>query len=105
MRGRNPTKGGVHHSIHAAFPDSCISAHHGENLLSIFQLNHNITVGTRNSTGKEYDGHFDMADLNLISSRIRIPETSFIGAYIEPFIHPLISNECGTLSLILSANI
>ena len=33
-----------------------------------------------------------MADLNLISSGIRrIPETSFVRAYIEPFIHPLIS--------------
>jgi len=47
-----------------------------------------------------------MADLNLISSGIRrIPETSFVGEYIEPFIYPLTSNECGTLSHILSANI
>ena len=46
-----------------------------------------------------------MADLNLISSGIeRIPETSFVGAYIEPFIHPLILNEHETLSHILSAN-
>jgi hypothetical protein len=57
MRGTNRTEGGVCHSIHAAFPDSCISAHHADNLLSIFQLHHNITVGTKNSTGKEYDGH------------------------------------------------
>jgi len=47
-----------------------------------------------------------IADLNLISSGIgRIPETSFVGLYIEPFIHTLILNECGTLSHILSANI
>jgi len=47
-----------------------------------------------------------MADLNLISSGIeRIPETSFVGEYIEPFIYPLTSNECGTLSHILSADI
>jgi len=40
--------------------DSCISAHHADNLLSIFQLHHNITVGTKNSTGKEFDDHFDI---------------------------------------------
>jgi hypothetical protein len=46
------------------------------------------------------------ADLNLISSEIRrIPETSFVRAYIEPLIHPLISNEHDTLFCILSANI
>ena len=60
MRGTHTTEGGVHHSICAAFPDSCFSASHADNLLSIFLLHHNITVGTRNSTGKEYDGHFDI---------------------------------------------
>ena len=42
----------------------------------------------------------------VISSGMgRILGTSFVGLYIEPFIHPLISNECGTLSHILFANI
>jgi len=88
MRGTNTTEGGVHHSIRAAFPDSCISARHADNLLSIFQLHHNITVGTRNSTGKEYDGHFDiwMIDqLQILAERMRdkVPRSFEIRGWIN----------------------
>ena len=74
MRRTNTAEGGVHHSIRAAFPGSCISAHHADNLLSIFQLHHNITVGTRNSTGKEYDDHFDIwmiHQLQILAERMQ----------------------------------
>ena len=88
MRGTNTTEGGVHHSFHAAFPDSCISAHHADNLLSVFQLHHNINVSTRNSTGKEYEGHFDIWMINqpsILAKRMqyKVPHSFEIRGWIN----------------------
>jgi hypothetical protein len=81
IRGTNATEGGVHRNIRNALPRSGASARHMYCSLLEYILRHNLLVsqtvasymvliwqqvGTLNSTGKRYSGHFDIWLINSL---------------------------------------
>lgn len=60
MRGTNNTEGGVHTHLRSRLPTSGVSVRHVDMCLKDFIGRHNLLVGTLNSTGKKYAGHFSI---------------------------------------------
>ncbi|GLB45293.1 putative retrotransposable element tf2 155 kda protein type 1-like [Lyophyllum shimeji] len=60
MRGTNMTEGGVHTHLRSRLPTSGVSVRHVQSCLLDFILRHNLLVGTYNTTGKRFTGHFSI---------------------------------------------
>ncbi|KAF8057819.1 hypothetical protein FPV67DRAFT_1394478, partial [Lyophyllum atratum] len=60
MRGTNMTEGGVHTHLRSRLPTSGVSVRHVQCCLLDFILRHNLLVGTYNTTGKRFTGHFSI---------------------------------------------
>ncbi|KAF6764006.1 hypothetical protein DFP72DRAFT_956173 [Ephemerocybe angulata] len=69
-RGTNFTEGGVHTHLRARLPTSGASIRHVNACLSDFVLQHNLRVGTFNSTGQPYRGHFSIWLTNRLQERL-----------------------------------
>ncbi|KAJ7760274.1 hypothetical protein DFH07DRAFT_771904 [Mycena maculata] len=59
-RGTNSTEGGVHTHLRSRMPTSGASIRHINACLKDFILRHNLLVGTFNTTGKRYRGHYSL---------------------------------------------
>ncbi|KAF8075254.1 hypothetical protein FPV67DRAFT_1728203, partial [Lyophyllum atratum] len=60
IRGTNMTEGGVHTHLRSRLPTSGVSIRHMQSCLLDFILRHNMLVGTFNSTGQRYIGHYSI---------------------------------------------
>ncbi|KAJ7158821.1 hypothetical protein C8R46DRAFT_1224735 [Mycena filopes] len=60
MRGTNNTEGGVHTHLRSRLPTSGAGIRHSNACLKEFVLRHNLLVGTFNSTGERYKGHYSI---------------------------------------------
>ncbi|KAJ6538419.1 hypothetical protein B0H10DRAFT_2254857 [Mycena sp. CBHHK59/15] len=60
IRGTNTTEGGVHTHLRSRLPTSGVSVRHVNACLKDFILRHNLLVGTFNSTGKRFTGHYSI---------------------------------------------
>ncbi|KAK1227239.1 hypothetical protein PQX77_009768, partial [Marasmius sp. AFHP31] len=60
FRGTNLTEGGVHRHLIPKLPTSGVSVRHVHACLLDFVLCHNLKVGTFNSTGLPYHGHYSI---------------------------------------------
>ncbi|RXW13073.1 hypothetical protein EST38_g12781 [Candolleomyces aberdarensis] len=67
FRGTNMTEGGVHTHLRPHLPTSGASLRHVEAALLDFVLYHNLTVGTFNTTGHRYHGHYSIWISNEIT--------------------------------------
>ncbi|KAH9483209.1 hypothetical protein JR316_0005313 [Psilocybe cubensis] len=70
LRGTNMTEGGVHTHLRSHLPTSGASVEHVHSCISDFVLRHNLIVGTFNSTGQRYRGHFSIWLTNSIQERL-----------------------------------
>ncbi|KAJ6546376.1 hypothetical protein B0H10DRAFT_2243630 [Mycena sp. CBHHK59/15] len=59
-RGTNFTEGGVHTWLRSRLPTSGASVRHINAALKDFILRHNLVVGTFNSTGRRFTGHYSI---------------------------------------------
>ncbi|GLB45618.1 putative essential for the formation of DNA replication focal centers [Lyophyllum shimeji] len=66
MRGTNMTEGGVHTHLRSRLPTSGVSIRHVQSCLLDFILRHNLLVGTYNSTGRRYVGHYSIWITNAL---------------------------------------
>ncbi|KAJ7921075.1 hypothetical protein B0H13DRAFT_2418703 [Mycena leptocephala] len=60
MRGTNNTEGGVHTHLRSRLPTSGASVRHANACLKDLILRHNLLVGTFNSTGQRFKGHYSI---------------------------------------------
>ncbi|KAJ3717330.1 hypothetical protein C8R42DRAFT_587212 [Lentinula raphanica] len=60
FRGTNFTEGGVHRHLVEHLPKHGVSVRHVHSCLQDFVLCHNLRVGTFNSTGKPWTGHYSI---------------------------------------------
>lgn len=88
--GTNFTEGAVHRPIRKSMPYSGVSPRHTANRLKDFVFRHNMLVGTYNTTGQHYKGHFDIWLINerqslLNSERIRqlIPKSQPVARWVN----------------------
>ncbi|KAF5381364.1 hypothetical protein D9615_008300 [Tricholomella constricta] len=70
LRGTNSTEGGVHTHIRPHLPTSGTSIRHAQYRLSDFIIQHNLLVGTFNSTGQRYTGHFSIWLINELQEML-----------------------------------
>ncbi|KAJ7246127.1 hypothetical protein B0H12DRAFT_1235640 [Mycena haematopus] len=81
-RGTNYTEGGVHTHLRSRLPTSGVSVRHVNSCLKDFVLRHNLLVGTFNSTGKRYKGHYSIWIINEVQELI----SSLEDCLIEPIL-------------------
>ncbi|KAG9218525.1 hypothetical protein CCMSSC00406_0001361 [Pleurotus cornucopiae] len=70
MRGTNMTEGGVHTHLRSRLPTSGVSIRHIQSRLLDFILRHNLLVGTFNSTGTRYRGHYSIWITNQLQEML-----------------------------------
>lgn len=70
MRGTNMTEGGVHTHLRSRLPTSGVSIRHVQFCLLDFILRHNLLVGTYNSTGWRYVGHYSIWITNALQETL-----------------------------------
>ncbi|KAF7377554.1 3'-5' exonuclease domain-containing protein [Mycena sanguinolenta] len=64
VRGSNYPEGGVHRHLLSHLPTSGAGIRHANASLKDFICKHNLIVGTYNSTGKRYKGHYSIWQIN-----------------------------------------
>ncbi|KAJ7488604.1 hypothetical protein B0H11DRAFT_2230137 [Mycena galericulata] len=74
IRGTNFTEGGVHTHLRSRLPTSGASIWHVNACLKDFILRHNLIVGTFNSTGKRYRGHYSIWLINELEELLSYTE-------------------------------
>lgn len=102
FRGTNMTEGGVHTHLRPHLPTSGASLEHVEATLTDFVVRHNLLVstrtlilrdrtsltdsqvGTKNTTGKPYRGHFSIWTINEIEDLKLALKDSLVGGYTGP---------------------
>lgn len=104
IRGTNNTEGGVHKHLRRHLPQSGVSIRHISAALTDFTLHHNLTVGTYNSTGKPYRGHFDISLTNRLQEMIiltenLIPENQRITGWVNGNLYAHTSEVIGILPI------
>ncbi|KAG6834894.1 hypothetical protein H0H93_006592 [Arthromyces matolae] len=72
MRGTNMTEGGVHTHLRSRLPTSGVSIRHSHLSLLDFIIRHNLLVGTFNSTGKRYVGHYSIWITNQLQEMLAL---------------------------------
>ncbi|KAF7776631.1 hypothetical protein Agabi119p4_5024 [Agaricus bisporus var. burnettii] len=77
IRGTNTIEGGVHTHIKSRLPKFGVSIRHVQASLLDFTLRHNLLVGTYNSTGQHYRGHFSIWTMNRIQELLMTLKDSF----------------------------
>ncbi|KAF9041798.1 hypothetical protein BDZ89DRAFT_317341 [Hymenopellis radicata] len=89
-RGTNYTEGGVHRTMHAVMPINGVSPRHMNNRLLDYIYGHNVDVGTYNSTGHRYSGHYDLWLTNkrqrIINSeqlRLLVPSARVVTGWVN----------------------
>ncbi|KAJ3553058.1 hypothetical protein NP233_g12733 [Leucocoprinus birnbaumii] len=82
FRGTNYTEGGVHTHLRPRLPSSGASVRHVNACLADFILRHNLLVGTFNSSGKRWDGHFDIWIINELDELLAYVEDTYPGTNI-----------------------
>ncbi|KAF8876293.1 hypothetical protein CPB84DRAFT_1852998 [Gymnopilus junonius] len=89
-RGTNFTEGAIHRPIRKSMPYSGVSPRHTATRLKDFVFRHNMLVGTYNTTGQHYRGHFDLWLINerqslLNSEKIRqlIPKSQPVARWVN----------------------
>ncbi|PPR06280.1 hypothetical protein CVT24_000821 [Panaeolus cyanescens] len=69
-RGTNATEGGVHTHLRPRLPSGGASVRHADACIHDFVLQHNLRVGTLNSTGQRYKGHYSIWITNQLQERL-----------------------------------
>ncbi|KAJ3515878.1 hypothetical protein NLJ89_g1482 [Agrocybe chaxingu] len=69
-RGTNFLEGGVHSHLLSRLPTSGTSVRHLNACFCDFVLGHNLRVGTLNTTGQKYRGHYDIWTTNKIQEQL-----------------------------------
>ncbi|KAJ7579953.1 hypothetical protein C8J56DRAFT_1058250 [Mycena floridula] len=89
-RGTNFTEGAVHRPIRHCLPIGGASPRHTSTRLKDFMLKHNLIVGTYNTTGQHYRGHYDLWLTNrrqrLLNSELikqLIPSSSPLAGWVN----------------------
>ncbi|KAJ6447607.1 hypothetical protein C8R47DRAFT_1231364 [Mycena vitilis] len=77
-RGTNFTEGGVHTHLRSRLPTSGVSVRHVNACLKDFIARHNLLVGTFNSTGKRYTGHYSLWIINEVQELLSSLEDRLI---------------------------
>ncbi|KAG6808594.1 hypothetical protein H0H92_003610 [Tricholoma furcatifolium] len=72
MRGTNMTEGGVHTHLRSRLPSSGVSIRHSHLSLLDFIIRHNLLVGTFNSTGKPFIGHYSIWITNKLQEMLAL---------------------------------
>ncbi|KAF8078294.1 hypothetical protein FPV67DRAFT_1402915 [Lyophyllum atratum] len=80
MRGTNMTEGGVHTHLRSRLPTSGVSIRHVQSCLLDFVLRHNLLVGTYNSTGQCYVGHYSIWITNALQETLCLVQHHLIDA-------------------------
>ncbi|KAG6835921.1 hypothetical protein H0H93_013330 [Arthromyces matolae] len=78
MRGTNMTEGGVHTHLRSRLPCSGVSVRHTQCSLLDFIIRHNLLVGTFNSTGKRYVGHYSIWITNKLQEMLALVQHMLI---------------------------
>ncbi|KAJ7170171.1 hypothetical protein C8R46DRAFT_1266577 [Mycena filopes] len=78
FRGTNMTEGGVHTHLRSRLPTSGASVRHINASLRDFILRHNLVVGTFNSTGHRFNGHYSIWLTNEIQELLSYLEDVLI---------------------------
>ncbi|KAG6875262.1 hypothetical protein C0992_004529 [Termitomyces sp. T32_za158] len=78
IRGTNMTEGGVHTHLRSRMPSSGASIEHTQNCLNDFVIRHNLLVGTYNSTGQRYVGHYSIWLTNELQEMISLVQDMLV---------------------------
>ncbi|KAJ6612423.1 hypothetical protein B0H10DRAFT_2223152 [Mycena sp. CBHHK59/15] len=78
IRGSNYPEGGVHRHLLSHLPMSGAGIRHANASLKDFICRHNLVVGTYNSTGKRYAGHYSIWLTNELQELLSFLEDVFI---------------------------
>ncbi|KAF8056942.1 hypothetical protein FPV67DRAFT_1637573 [Lyophyllum atratum] len=81
VRGTNMTEGGVHTHLRSRLPTSGVSPRHVLACLLDFILRHNLLVGTFNSTGQRYRGHFSIWVTNELQEKLIFLEDMLLDSH------------------------
>ncbi len=98
------TEGGVHTHIRSRLPIYGVSPRHMQACLLDFILRHNLLVGTFNSTGQNYKGHFDIWLTNklqemLIHTKEAIPQSKLITGWVNGNLYVQTTEAFGILAV------
>lgn len=71
LRGTNSVEGGVHQNLIRIFQSFNASPQYAVNILARYVLHHNLGVISKNTTGRKYGGHYDLALTSDLIDRYR----------------------------------
>ncbi|KAF8057979.1 hypothetical protein FPV67DRAFT_1525179 [Lyophyllum atratum] len=104
IRGTNMTEGGVHTHLRSRLPTSGVSIRHVQSCLLDFILRHNLLVGTLNSTGRSFTGHYSIWLTNKIQEMTIyiqdiVPDTRLLTGWVNGNLYTQSNEVSGVLPI------